>query len=143
MEKIYDSQFEFLFKLLIKIASNSTVLHKHASALIHDDIILSSGYNKFTHNNVTTIHAEMDALQKFNAKKKNLKYTDIIVIRLNKKGSFINSRPCSFCIQRLQELGIRKVYYSNKLGNIICESINLMEKTHISTGDIFLNKKLK
>lgn len=145
--KIYDSKFEFSFKLLIKIALNSDVSHKHASALIHDDTILSSGYNKLNLNNFSTfsIHAEINAIKSglYNIKKKNMKGLDIIVIRLSKSGSFINSRPCSFCIQRLQELHIRKVYYSNQDGNIICESIYNMEKTHISMGDKNLNRKLK
>lgn len=144
----YDSELEFSFKLLIKTALNSDVSHKHASALLHKDIILSYGHNKLTNSLGTfSIHAEIDAITAglYSLKKKNNKFksVDIIVIRLNKKGHFTNSRPCSFCIQKLQELKIRKVYYSNQYGNIICEFIESMEKTHISMGDKNLNKLLK
>jgi hypothetical protein len=37
-----------------------------------------------------------------------------------------NSRPCYNCLEMMKAVGIRKVYYSDNKGNIVCESVKDM-----------------
>lgn len=41
-----------------------------------------------------------------------------MVIRVNQDGNLCNSRPCMMCFDYIVRAGIRKVYYSNELGEI-------------------------
>lgn len=73
----------------------------------------------------TSLHAEMDILQKMS--KKKIITGDMIVIRINNQGNLCNSRPCKYCIYRLQKLSnIRFIYYSNKDGEIVREKLSQM-----------------
>lgn len=138
-------KFSESIELLKKTAINSTIIHKHAAALIQNDHIYSYAYNDFikkikpkTENK--TIHAEINLFYKY--PKKNVKGMDILVIRINNTNTFLkNSRPCNSCIDKLQEIGIRKVYYSNALGNIVCEYVQHMEKLHISSRSKYVLDK--
>lgn len=132
-------KFNFALPLLKKIASYSDIAYKHAAALIHNDRIFSYGYNTFVPfkkiNNIQiykTIHAELSVFKHF--PKKCVKGLDILVIRVNKQCSLRNSRPCDHCIEYLQRIGIRKVYYSTDCGQIVCEFVNKMIKKHISAS---------
>lgn len=126
-------------EILTKMASNSTIYYKHAAALISGNMIYSAGINKFIKQSKIpslrkTIHAEINVFENF--PKKNIKglVLDILVIRINKNHILKNSRPCNQCIEKLQKIGIRKVYYSDDNGNIISEHVQYMEKIHSSSG---------
>lgn len=139
-------------EILTKMASNSTIHYKHAAALISGNMIYSAGINKFIkqskipklHRKASacevrkTIHAEINVFEHF--PKKNIKgmVLDILVIRINKNHILKNSRPCNQCIEKLQKIGIRKVYYSDDNGNIISEHVQYMEKIHSSSGTLHL-----
>lgn len=139
------NNFHKQLELLKKIASSSTIYYKHAAALIFGNIIYSSGINKYIKkvkdkNNISyykTIHAEINVFQNF--PKKKVKGMDIIVIRINKNLILKNSRPCNQCIDKLQKIGIRNVYYSDDNGNIVCEKVDVMEKLHVSSGSRYLS----
>lgn len=133
--------------ILKKIASNSSLQHRHSACLIKGNKIHSFGFNKYmkeivcnNHYINITIHAEMDAL--FNYYPKNTKGMDILIIRVGKGGDLRNSRPCNSCIDKLNQKGIRKVYYSNEQGDIVYEFIDDMPKLHISSGHL-IRKKLR
>lgn len=81
-----------------------------------------------------SIHAEMDAIYDFIKKNRryDLRGLDIIVIRF-KNNELKISRPCKSCIEKMRELGIRKVYYSDYDGNIVYEYITDMEMYHMSS----------
>lgn len=130
-------------EILTKMASNSTIHYKHAAALISGNMIYSAGINKFIKQSKKpmlrkTIHAEINVFEHF--PKKNIKgmVLDILVIRINKNHILKNSRPCNQCIEKLQKIGIRKVYYSDDNGNIISEHVQYMEKIHSSSGTLHL-----
>ena len=129
---------EYLRDILIKFAENSDVNQRHSAAIIKGDKILNIGFNKYcTLAKKNTIHAEMDVLFSLKKKCKNqIKGVDIIIIRISNFNSdtLKNSRPCNHCIEYLQKYSIRKVYYSNEYGNIVCERLENMEKKHISSG---------
>jgi deoxycytidylate deaminase len=136
---MHNQRFDEPIQLLKKIACNSIVYYKHAAALISGNKVYSSGANKFIkqikNNNPIynrTMHAELTVFEKL--QKKNVRGMDILVIRINKHLVLKNSRPCNQCIDKLRKIGIRKVYYSNENGDIVCEFVEQMEKTHISSG---------
>lgn len=133
---------------LINIAQKSNVNQKHSAALIKNGKILNYGYNKYTSfATKSTIHAEMDALLTLIALKKKFKKhhllnMDIIIIRISSKNHILkNSRPCNDCIDNLRKYNIRKVYYSNDFGEIVCEKIDEMKKIHFCSGTKY-HKKL-
>ena len=51
---------------------------------------------------------------------------DIIVIRVNTIGKMHNSRPCSHCLNMMKSTGIKRVHYSNELGEIVTEIVKDM-----------------
>jgi deoxycytidylate deaminase len=141
--------FEDSIKILKKNALCSDIINKHGAALIKNSLILTTGYNKFitsnkNNGNLSTIHAEIHAISKY--PKKYVKNMDLIVIRINNNNinaNLKNSRPCSSCIDKLTKMGIRKVYYSNCFGEIVCEFVKNMEKIHESSGTRMRKRLIK
>ena len=136
--------FEDIIPILMKMAMNSQVLHKHAAAIIYDSQVFT-GTNRYTRQLKLsksmiqpklikkTIHAEMDALLNVPKNIKKCKGVIVLVIRIS-KGHLRNSRPCNNCLNKLKQLGVEKVYYSDENGNIVFERVNLMPYLHISSG---------
>jgi cytidine deaminase len=91
---------------------------------------LSYGTNYLinNHNNIT-IHAEHDALMRLKENKKKQKKINIVVIRYNSFFELCNSKPCSFCLNHMNNIAtykgyiINKVYYSIN-NNIKCIKFN-------------------
>lgn len=139
--KCDSSKFEEHIHTLRKIASYSSLNHKHSACLIKNGKIYTFGYNRYIKTDIVndeyikyTIHAEIDALCKvYNKLSKGM---DILIIRLGNT-KLKNSRPCNSCIDKLIQRGIRRVYYSDKNGDIVYELLESMEKTHISSGNSF------
>lgn len=135
-EKCLYERFAQHIEILKKLASKSPVNHKHGACLIKGGKIQAIGVNKYfqikTHNQSIRIgiHAEIDALSA-------VKYTkgmDILVIRVSKSQGLQNSRPCNSCIEKLQQRGIRKAFYSTSAGDIFSEYVDDMPKIHASSG---------
>src|SRR5579863_1839749 len=116
-------RIEHIAASLVEIARKSDhSVHKHAAAIFVNKSILSKGYNRFDRVILRSYstHAEIDAIYNYRRKKsRGKKY--LIVIRINKAGNFINSKPCSKCIKVLKGTDISRVYYTNSNGQIICE----------------------
>lgn len=138
-------KFDGYIEYLRKIADNSTLLNKHSAVLFKKDKILSFGYNRCIRTQVIndqnvkfSIHAEIDAIYKFNSKK--IKYMDILIIRIGnpRTGKLRNSRPCNSCIEKLSQYDIRRVYYSDQNGDIVYETLDNMKRIHVSSGHQFL-----
>jgi deoxycytidylate deaminase len=134
------SKFEEHIHLLRKIATFSSLTHKHSACLIKGGKVYTFGYNRYIKRDRVndkyikyTIHAEIDALCKL----KLTKGMDILIIRLGnpKTNKLRNSRPCNSCIDKLIQRGIRKVYYSDENGDIVYEFLESMEKLHVSSGN--------
>jgi deoxycytidylate deaminase len=145
-QKFYNKFYDKIQKLR-KIAQNSPLQHKHSACLIKGNKMITMGYNKYIKesiiNNILVkfaIHAEIDALCKID--KKLIKGHDILIIRIS-RSHLKNSRPCNSCIEKLKSRGIRKVYYSNECGNIVCEFLENMTKLHDSSGHRMYNKYFK
>jgi len=56
-----------------------------------------------------SVHAEVAAI--LNAKT-NLSGSSIFIIRVNKAGDLMYSRPCEHCLRYIKEVGIKKIIYS-------------------------------
>ena len=124
---------------LKRITKNSNVSYRHGACLIKGDKIISFGVNKYfskiyykTQDRKFTIHAEIDAILKLDSKE--LKGTDILIIRVSNCDNLCNSRPCNSCIDKLKKKGIRKAYYSNSDGKIVYEFVDTMPKLHTSSA---------
>lgn len=59
-----------------------------------------------------------------------------MVIRIDKKDKdnvqLVNARPCQNCLEMMKSIEIRRVYYSNDHGKIVCENIKDMISIHSS-----------
>jgi deoxycytidylate deaminase len=147
--KIID-KFHNIIHILKKNASNSEISYKHAAAIINGTELCAVNVNKYIGSHLVyniygkdivyhkTIHAEINVIGNSPGPKKNLKGLDIIVIRTNSHGVLCNSRPCNNCINKMNKIGIRKVYYSTQDGNIVYEFVKEMQLTHKSHGQKLL-----
>jgi hypothetical protein len=72
-----------------------------------------------------------------------LKKLDIIVIRVNTIGRMFNSRPCSHCLNMMKSTGIRRVHYSNELGEIVTESVKDMISIQTSSISRMIDNNIR
>ena len=92
--------------------------HKHACAIFNGPPskanILTIGYNRYDINGITTVHAEIDALDKYYRCKRYSMRNKISILIVRTNGG--NSRPCMHCINTMisGNMGkIKNVYYTN------------------------------
>ncbi len=62
------------------------------------------------------------------------KKLEIVVIRVNKNGELLNSKPCNTCLYYMKLYGVKSVYYSDENGDMIKEKISQIEVEHNSIG---------
>lgn len=116
----------------VEIAAQSE--HKqfrHGAVLFRNSRILNCSsnqirYTKFARRFVSgldfaNVHAEIGAI--LNQSRENLVGSDILVVRTNKSGEFANSKPCPMCASAMKHVGIRRVWFSNENGEIVCEKL--------------------
>ena len=96
-----------------------------------------------------SLHAEANALVDYygtdlffdkkkgwslSSKTSKSKKIDLIVIRINRQGDLVNSRPCYNCVSMMKAVNIKKVYYSADNGNIVGEYVKDMISIHASSA---------
>lgn len=100
-------------------AYKSDMNFNHGAVIIHRGKILSSGYNYYhdnrcNYNYKESIHAEVcainNALKKIHASE--LKKCELVIIRVNRQGECLNSKPCCNCAKIINKFNIKKVFYS-------------------------------
>ncbi len=107
-------------------------LFRHGAVLFRGSRILNCSANqkrftqfarKFASNDLrfATLHAEIGAI--LNQPREKLIGSDVLVVRINKTGSFMNSKPCPMCASAMKHVGIRRVWFSNSIGEIVCERL--------------------
>ena len=64
-----------------------------------------------------SLHAEQAALLNLDWTK--LKGCSMLVLRVNKFGTFGICKPCPMCAKIINHVGIKNVYYSNEQGEIV------------------------
>lgn len=117
--------FHPAFKLAIEEAKKSEHKHRIGAVIFKGKRIISSAHNSVRSNKIPyqfkgwleSLHAECHAIIKA---KRDLKGYSIIVIRLNKKNEPIMSKPCNFCEDFINYVGIKEVFWSNNKGDIEC-----------------------
>jgi deoxycytidylate deaminase len=57
---------------------------------------------------ITSLHAEVACLKNIKIRKKYR----LLVLKYNKKGLLVDSKPCSHCKGAIMEKGFKEVYYS-------------------------------
>lgn len=101
-----------------KIASTSTVKHKHGAVIVSGGRVLSVGVNSAKNEGYVfpfaatwdrQIHAEEAALRGVKGKAEG---ATIYVARVNRMGMERMSKPCHSCQKALKDAGIRRVVYT-------------------------------
>lgn len=129
----------------------------YSLAIVVPFAVQSYGENRYNDPNYpacSSIHAEANAMKKLVTlpRQKKLKKVDLLVIRVNKTGTYGNSKPCIHCIlnlyKNLPEKGyiLHNVYYTNEAGTITSIKFqNLLHENdpHISRFYCQKNFKLK
>lgn len=114
--------------IAIKQAYKSNVRHHIGCVIYKGNKIISVGYSKRSYcKNIPdkfkrhdmSIHAEQMALIKAGEYAKG---AEMIVVRVNRKGHLLLSKPCELCQGMIELFGIKNVYYSDD------DEIKIMEK---------------
>ena len=124
-------------ELLRNLASNSTMKHRHACAIIKNDKLFSVGVNKYLNIKQCKIslHSEIDAM----ASCKNLKGKDILIIRYSSDNKLRMSKPCVNCLKQIKKNGIKKVYYSNDDGTFTITTPDKITPDHFCSMAVHRN----
>lgn len=98
-------------------AFKSDMNFTHGAIIIYRGKILSKGFNTYINSNYsekTSLHAEVSAIN--NALKKvhasELKKCELVIIRVNREGECLNSKPCCNCSKIINRFAIKKVFHS-------------------------------
>lgn len=103
---------------------------KHGAVVYKKGNIIQSGRNQyccasrlnhFHSKRIWSIHAEMNALG--GLPKRITKGADILVVRTNKNGELVNSKPCNVCMGLIRTANIRRVLYSTDDGTIVSREV--------------------
>lgn len=108
-------------ELARKLSHTSEHKFKHGSVVVRGNRVISMGVNTVkTHTKsphpYKTLHAEASAI--LQAGLHNLQGADIYVYRETKNGCYAESKPCKFCQELIEKVGIRRVWHTTEDGNI-------------------------
>jgi len=154
------NKFISIFPRLIQEALQSQIRCQLAAALIKGQKLISKPCSNINRNICRghacgSLHAEAHAILDYFgksltyssnkggsfsvAKDKKIK-CDLIVIRINKDGKLMNSRPCYNCLSMMKAVGVKRVYYSDNNENIICENVKDMLSINSSSVTRIIDK---
>lgn len=111
-------KYQDIIDTLIREAQKSECSYKHAALLLHNNKIVSIGYNRHVCHEKDvqkrwTIHAEVDCLVKLPRRlRSKCKEMKMYVIRVDKDGHLRLSEPCFKCTELIQKYTVKNVYYS-------------------------------
>lgn len=108
---------------------------RHFSFIMDGNRILSIGFNKpkthpynlkFNYINkqkdkiseIVGTHSEMNAVLKHG--RENCKNLILVNTRINRNDELDYSKPCSGCLEMVNSLGFKKIYYSNRENGFSC-----------------------
>lgn len=141
-----------IINLAIEQAKLSPMSKKHGAILSKGSKILARGYNNprshFMNINGACLHAEIATLLEYcnnilhiniDLRRKSIKKIPKInkcilwVVRIcTKEYNLTESKPCSECLTHLKKLGVNKIGYTTKNGDIIIKNINNIIPDHLS-----------
>ena len=91
----------------------------HVAFLIKKSKIMHIGWNKvkshpitlnFSYKSYSHLHAEADVIIK--SGNEFLNDFELLVVRFDKNGKLVNSKPCKGCQSLIQQVGLNRVWYS-------------------------------
>ena len=102
-------------------AFNSDFCHRHGSVLARGGAVIHTSFNKAVFNSFAdrfrskqdgygSRHAEIGAV--FGMSRSATEGSDVYVARVNNKGEFCNSCPCSMCIDICRFVGVKRIIFS-------------------------------
>lgn len=112
-----------MITLAKKLAKKSKCRCKHGSVVAKGNRVYGMGCNSYKEHPtwgggpLLTLHAEAAAIRDAQRRGVDLKGKNLYVVRIDSQSAM--SRPCKSCQRLIEEVGIRKVYYTDKNGNII------------------------
>ena len=110
------------FSLARNIAHNSPYGKiRHGAVLTKGGSIINASFNKDNYTSFgsrfrsplrghATVHAELGCI--LGLPRDVTSGTDLYVCRINRKGEFRFSKPCSMCHEALKHVGVKRVYYT-------------------------------
>ena len=116
-----------VIKLAIQEAENSQHhIYRIGAVVFKGSRIFGSGHNSYRASSIPlrykrfphTLHAEQAAINSV-SDWSELKGSSILVIRLNKSGNISKGYPCHYCLQTIKHVGIKNLFYSNRIGEIV------------------------
>lgn len=165
--KLMSLKFNLLCNKLIDEACNSSNQYQLAACLLQYGRIINTPKCNVSRNcyrgyTCGSLHAEARVLVshfgnlinydrkfgwRFHMSTRKKEKHDIMVIRINKSDKnsiqLVNARPCQNCLEMMKSIKIKRVYYSNNLGEIVCENIKDMVSIHSSRVMIKYDTQLK
>jgi len=105
-------------------AERSNFHHRHGCVIFKGDRIISSGFNEVRYCKkldvryrkwINSLHAEQKTILFSNA---DLRRCSLLVVRINNNRQLTYSKPCPLCQNLISEIGITKVYFSGRNGEI-------------------------
>lgn len=122
------TRYSSLFNIAVQEAKQSRCGYKHGAVLFSKkNKIIGKGCNSDDRNYYKkglypSIHAEIDCIKRSfldKPRKRCRKRLKIMVVRVNKSGDVISSKPCSSCVKHLLRYPmIKDIIYSTKLGKL-------------------------
>lgn len=107
MKKVH----HYFFGLCGDLASKSHhPQHRHGSIVVHRrSAVIGRGFNR------SSLHAEVSSVKSVNNYRK---YENLVVYvcRVNTKGEYMDSTPCTSCMKFMRNNGVSRVYFSGKDG---------------------------
>ena len=109
-----------IVRVAIKEAKKSNFKHKHGCVIFKGNRIIASGYNEIRHCSklnkkyrkwINSLHAEQKTIL---FSQTPLKRCSLLVIRINNNYDLMASKPCKMCQSLISDVGITKVYFSNR-----------------------------
>jgi deoxycytidylate deaminase len=113
-----------IIKTTIKEAQKSNFRHRHGCVIFNGSRIIATGFNEIRYCSklnkkyrkfINSLHAEQKTIL---FTQSPIKRCSLLIIRINKENKLVNSKPCKMCQALIADVGITKVYYSNKLNQI-------------------------
>lgn len=106
-------------KIAIKTAKESTLTHR-IGAILYDRSNYCTACNRSfsecivnSRTNQYSDHAESRVITKSIHYNIDFKHSTLVVVRVNRKGRLMLSRPCPSCTKLIEKFEIPRVYYSN------------------------------
>lgn len=126
---MYNQRYKALINLAYQEALASSMHSRHGAVLFtNKKKVCSKSCNKYGGKilgfDVPSCHAEACCIEKY--KRKNYKKynnINILVLRIDINGNLMDSTPCLLCVNLMKTFGIKKVFYSNKEGDIACKNV--------------------